>query len=66
MNDYDIDAEVFAAHVHDAERMRTEALRLFFGTCAAALKRLGVRAAALGRSIGRRRNLNLALPAPHH
>jgi hypothetical protein len=65
-DDSNIDPDVFAAYVRDAERLRAEALRQLLGSWWSALVRLGMRARTLVRPGGRRRKLNLAVPAPHH
>jgi hypothetical protein len=66
MNDYDIDPDVFAHYVRDAERMRAEALRELMVAAWTRLSALAAGAANLARSLRRRRKWNLSVPAPHH
>jgi hypothetical protein len=65
-DDSNIDPDLFAAYVRDAERMRSEALRELLGSWWNALRRVGGGIRARIRSGGRRRKLNLSVPAPHH
>ncbi len=65
-DDFNIDHEVFARHVRDAERMRAEALSaLIFGARVKA-RAFCVSLAKLARATLRRRRWNLSVPAPHH
>ncbi len=65
MNDYDIDPDVFAAHVREAQRTRSEAIRALFVMLWVKLAGLGASIGGLARSLGRRRKWNLSVPAPH-
>jgi hypothetical protein len=73
MNDYDIDPDVFRAHVRDAQRMRAEALLELLMAAGKGTVRLGASlgaflSASLGQLVGalrRRRKWNLSVPAPH-
>ncbi|MEO8347174.1 MAG: hypothetical protein ABI607_15925 [Betaproteobacteria bacterium] len=66
MNDNNIDPQEFARYVRDAERMRAEALREWLfnvrGRVAVGTKWIVRRV----RTLVRRRNGNLSVPAPHH
>ena len=69
MNDYNIDPDVFRAHVRDAQRMRAEALLGLLVATGKGIVHLGTSLGALlGQLFGglrRRRKWNLSLPAPH-
>ena len=65
-DDSNVDPAVFAACVHDAERMRSEVLRELLGTWWKALTRLGTRVKGLFGAKERPKSLNMSVPAPHH
>jgi hypothetical protein len=65
MNDYDVDAEKIAWYIHEAERMRSEALRELLVACGSQVKKWALSLGRLVRSLARRGKWNLSVPAPH-
>jgi len=65
MNEYNIDPDMFAKHVRDAERMRAEALRELLVAVWMRLTGLPAAIGALARKLAHRRKWNLSVPAPH-
>lgn len=66
MNDYEIDSELVAQYVREAERLRSIALSQWL---IASWYKLKAGVASIGRgarSLARRRQWNLSAPAPHH
>ncbi len=62
MNDHDIDPDIFARLVHDAERMRAEALRELLVALAAKVASLRVGIATCMRFAMHRIKWNLSVP----
>jgi len=65
MIEYDIDPEVRARYIREAEQMRSEAIRELFASLWTRIVQLGTWVGKRARSLGRRSRWNLSLPAPH-
>ena len=65
MNEYRVDPEKVVAYIREAHRMRAEAMREHLPAAWAGIKGAAAAIGRLGRSMARRRNWNLSLPAPH-
>ncbi len=65
MNDFNIDPNIVAALVRDAERMRAEALREFLVASWMQTRGMAAAIGRLARSLWHRRKWNLSVPAPH-
>jgi hypothetical protein len=66
MNKHDIDAETVTYYIHQAERMRAEALSELLFAWDAQLKQWMYSLGKLARSATQRGKWNTSLPAPHH
>ena len=65
MNDHKIDSEKFAFYIHEANRMRAEAVRELLLASWSRIKGAATTIGKLARSLARRRKWNLSVPAPH-
>jgi hypothetical protein len=66
MNDHDIDRETIQYYVHEAKRMRAEALNEQLFAWGAQIRQGMALLGKLARSATQRGKWNTSLPAPHH
>ena len=66
MNDHDIDRETIHYYIHEAKRMRAEALNEQLFAWGAQIKQGMASLGKLARSATQRGKWNASLPAPHH
>ena len=66
MNDYDLDSETISYSIHEAERMRAQALNDLLLAWGGTVKLWMTALGKFAHSLSRRGRWNLSLPAPHH
>ena len=66
MNDYDVSTETITCRIHEAERMRAEAVRELLIAWGGQVRRWLSSLGKFARSLPQRGGWKVSLPAPHH